>query len=88
MILIEHNKLKSIQLNGIYKDFAEVLGIDMTIQIFNYYKGLQITLPTRLLSKEFVEQKVKEEYDGKNCKALARKYEYSERWIRKMLSED
>lgn len=66
---------------------AEVLGIDVTMQIFRYYKGLQVTFPTRFLSKTFVKEQVKKEFNGSNTKELARRYAYSERWIRQMIAE-
>lgn len=83
---IDYKELKSSHLNGIYKDFAEVLGIKTTLQIYRYYKGLQITFPVRLLDKSYVEVKIRREYNGKNIKYLARKYGYSERWVRKIIN--
>lgn len=80
-------KVDSKDLNGIYKEFAEVLGFEVTQLIFKYFKGLQVTFPTKLLSKNYVEKKVVEEYDGSNTKELARKYNYSERWVRRVLKE-
>ena len=32
-------------------------------------------------SKEYVEKKIQEEYDGTNIKQLAKKYSYTERWV-------
>jgi Mor family transcriptional regulator len=40
------------------------------------------------LDKAYVEEQVRKEYDGKNTKDLARKYEYSERWIRKIMNSE
>ena len=78
-------KVDSNELNGIYKEFAEVLGFEVTQLIFKYFKGLQVTFPTKLLSKNYVERKVVEEYNGSNMKELARKYNYSERWVRQVI---
>lgn len=79
--------LSSSNLNGIYSDISEVIGVDITILLFKYYKGLQVTFPTRLLSKEYVKEQIKKEFDGANTKELARRYAYSERWIRQMIAE-
>jgi Mor family transcriptional regulator len=84
---ISTKALKSSNLNGIYKDMAEVLGIEVTIKIYKNYKGLQVTFPTRLLAKEYVIEQANKEYNGKNIKQLAIKYSYSERWLRQMLKE-
>lgn len=75
-------------MNGIYKDFAEILGYEVTVLIFKYFKGLQVTFPTKILSKEYVREKILEEYSGDNIKTLARRYEYSERWIRKIIKSE
>jgi Mor family transcriptional regulator len=82
------NKVDSNELNGIYKEFAEVLGFEVTQLIFKYFKGLQVTFPTKLLSKNYVEKKVVEEYNGSNMKELAREYNYSERWVRQVIKVD
>ena len=75
------------QLNSIYKDIAENFGVDIAVQMYEQYKGLQISFPVRLLSKDYVERQVVAEYDGKNLKVLAREYGYSERWIRKIIQD-
>jgi len=37
-------KLDPKNLNGIYRDFANYLGMEMAIKIHQHYKGLQISL--------------------------------------------
>ncbi|MGN1134387.1 MAG: Mor transcription activator family protein [Oscillospiraceae bacterium] len=68
--------------NQIYQDLIELIGLECTLKIYSTYNGQQISLPKRLYSKEYVEQKIQEEYDGTNIKQLAKKYSYTERWIR------
>lgn len=65
-----------------------VLEFEDILILHQAYKGLQVTFPKRLYSKEYVQEMVKKEYDGKNLKELSRRYNYSERWIRKMLKEE
>ncbi len=67
--------------NKIYQELIEIIGFENTLKIYNTYNGQQLLLPKRLYSKEYVEMKVKEEYDGTNIKKLAQKYSYTERWI-------
>lgn len=83
--VVEMDGLKPEHLNGIYKDIANDLGVEMALLIFNHYRGLQITFPTRLLATEYVRKQVSIEYNGSNIKELSLKYSYSERWIRKMI---
>lgn len=85
MLVILEN-LKAEDLNGIYKDIAENMGVEIAKIFYIHYKGLQFTFPVRFLSKEYVKNKIKNEYDGNNIKLLAKKYQYSERWIREVIS--
>ncbi len=62
-----------------------VLQFEDILMIHQAYKGLQVTFPKRLYSKEYVQEKVKQEYNGKNLKELSKRYGYSERWIRQMI---
>lgn len=73
------------QLNPLYADLASLIGVEATIEVFKQYKGQQISFPVKLESKEFVIQQIYLEYDGNNVKQLAKKYNYSERWIRQIL---
>lgn len=74
-------------LNGIYKDIAENLGLETAKKIYTHYKGLQVTFPVRFLSKEYIQEKIFREYNGSNTRELARKYQYSERWIREIINK-
>ncbi|MEN1761742.1 Mor transcription activator family protein [Anoxynatronum sibiricum] len=74
-------------LNDIYREIAEVFDEDTATRFYQHFKGLQITYPVRLYDREHTFAQIKKEYNGSNVKALAQKYHYSERWIRKMLEE-
>lgn len=67
--------------NNIYKELIDLIGYEHTIAIYYTYNGQQLSLPKRLYSKEYIEQKVREEYNGHNTKELAQKYSYTERWV-------
>lgn len=81
------DEIQKEQLNGIYKDMAEILDIQVVLKLYENYKGLQVTFPIRLLSNEYIKKSVHKEYNGNNSKELARKYEYSERWVKKMIKD-
>ena len=74
--------------NAIYNDISERFGIDIAIHMYETYKGLQVTFPTRLFNPEYVKAKIPLEYDGTNIKQLAKKYGYSEKSIRRILKEN
>lgn len=73
--------------NSIYNDISEVFGVDVAIHMYQQYRGLQISFPTRLFNTEYVRKQVPIEYNGNNLKELAKKYGYSEKTIRRMIKE-
>lgn len=71
--------------HNIYKEISEIVGTEATEQIYERFKGQQVSFPIRLYSPELVQQRVIEEYDGSNIPELAKKYDYSEKSIRRMI---
>ena len=76
-----------ILFNSIYEEISEEFGFDVAIKMYQIYKGMQITFPTRLFNPEYVKNQIPIEYDGTNIKQLAKKYGYSEKTIRRMVKE-
>jgi Mor family transcriptional regulator len=56
--------------------------------MYENYRGLQVTFPTRLFNSDYVKAKIPQEYDGTNIKQLAKKYGYSEKSVRRILKEN
>jgi len=83
-IKIKKQAIDTSDLNGIYEEMVQILGIDTVRKINKYYKGQQITFPIRLYSKKYVLKRLSE-YDGKNLKLLSRELGYSERWLRHLI---
>ena len=73
--------------NNIYKEISELVGLDATLKIYLRFKGQQVSFPVRLYNPQLIQQNVIKEYDGTNIPELARKYDYSEKSIRRMLKE-
>lgn len=77
---------KPQDLVGIYRELAEIIGVDNVTLVYEYFKGQQVSFPIHLYSKDFVIRQV-----GLNqsipIKHLASKYGYSERWLRKLVQE-
>jgi nicotinate-nucleotide pyrophosphorylase len=81
---------KQIDINdlaGIYKDIAEVIGIESTIILHDNFKGQQITLPKKLYTRDYVVSQVKDGIEDNNIKAVAHQYGYTERRLRQILKE-
>ena len=74
-------------LNDVYREISENLGLDSAIQIYQLFKGQQITFPVHLFSRKRIQKMVIREYDGTNINMLAQKYGYSEKTIRRILKD-
>ena len=81
------NDISENVFNAVYNDISEAFGVDVALQMYQTYKGMQISFPTRLFNPDYVKNQVPIEYDGKNIKELAKKYGYSEKTIRRMVKE-
>lgn len=73
--------------NSIYQELAKTIGVEATLKLYQDYRGLQLNLPVRLVSRESMLEQLKIEYTGENKRELARKYDYSQRTIERMLNE-
>lgn len=73
--------------NTVYKEISEIIGLDATLKIYLRFKGQQISFPVRLYNPHLIQQNVIKEFDGTNIKALAKKYDYSEKTIRRMIRD-
>lgn len=74
-------------LNSIYREISEHLGMETTLELYRMFKGQQISFPVRFFNPTVIQQKIVEEYDGTNIRALAVKYDYSEKTIRRIIKE-
>ena len=74
-------------LNNVYREISEKLGMDTAMNIYQLFKGQQICFPTRFFSPARIRQCIIAEYDGSNARALAIKYNYSEKTIRRIIKE-
>lgn len=73
--------------NSVYEEISEEFGFDVAIRIYQIYKGMQISFPTRLFNPEYVKKQVPIEYDGTNIKQLTKKYGYSDKTVRRMIKD-
>ena len=74
-------------LNSVYKEISEKLGMDTAMDIYQLFKGQQVTFPMRFFKGECIRKMIAAEYDGTNVKKLAVKYGYSEKTIRRIIRE-
>ena len=82
---MNNSTLDSSCFNGAYKELVELIGYENTLLIHDYFAGQYVTFPKRLLSEKYLHEQIIKEYNGTNAKELARKYDYSYSWIRKIV---
>ncbi|MGY5270118.1 Mor transcription activator family protein [Lactiplantibacillus plantarum] len=71
-----------------YKEFAELIGVEAMIKIFEYYRGSQLLLPAHLYDRIAVRTQILKQYDGQNEAKLVRKYGYSQRWVAEVIKNE
>lgn len=80
-------------LNEVYQTIAKVTSLDDALQIYQQFKGLTITFPTKLINLDYVKRYLKKEtqkgrqLSSRDIQKLARKFDYSERQMRRFLSD-
>lgn len=74
-------------LNTVYREIGEKLGMDAAMEIYQMFKGQQINFPVRFFNPARIQRIIAEEYDGTNIRALAVKYNYSEKTIRRIIKD-
>lgn len=84
---VDELKRKSELYNAVYREISEIIGLDATLKLYLRFKGQQITFPVRLYNPQLIKQNVIKEFDGTNIRELAKKYDYSEKTIRRMIHD-
>ena len=72
-------------LNSVYRDISEKMGMETAMEMYQMFRGQQITFPVRFFDPGQLHCIIAREYDGTNLKQLAIKYGYSEKTIRRII---
>ncbi len=75
-------------LNGIYREIATLLSCEAALALHHAFRGQQISFPVEVLSREYIAEQIRKEYNGFNIKELASKFGYTEKWIRHILKTE
>lgn len=78
---------RSEKYRGIYKDMVEVLGHDITLKVYEQYRGQQVTFQMRMYSQEYVVEYLIKNYNGKNLKQMSRELGYTCNWLQKIINK-
>ena len=74
-------------LNAVYREVSEKMGMDTAMEIYQMFKGQQISFPTRFFNPAKIQQIIIQEYNGTNIRTLAVKYGYSEKTVRRIIKD-
>lgn len=77
-------ELTATDLVGIYKEIAELIGVEATVILHENFRGQQITLPKKLYTKDYILRQVE---GSENIKKIAVEFGYTERRLRQILME-
>lgn len=80
--------IKREDFNGVYAIIFEHIGEKVTKEIHSIFGGQQFNFPKKLYSKEYVIRYLKENYNGKNVRKLAKELDYSERWLQVIINKN
>lgn len=80
-------------LNDIYDLIAQTTSVEDALKLYHQFKGLTITFPTKLISKDYIVQTLKNELlrqgalSNREIQYFARRFDYSERQIKRFVQE-
>ena len=70
-----------------FATLQEMMGLDATLVFIEQLSGMMVYVPNmRTIFAGCLEQEARREFNGSNFTALAKKYGYTERHIRRMLA--
>jgi len=81
------HELSANDFTGVYKEIAEVIGIEATIKLHEHFQGQQITLPKKMYTKEYIVAQIKIGENGSNVRSVASEFGYTERRLRQIIKE-
>ncbi len=73
--------------NQIYGELCDLIGEEHMSLVYESFRGMQVSFPSRLYTKEYIIQQIKERYDGQNGKELAREFGYTVKYFNQLIIE-
>lgn len=71
----------------VYREIARQTSVETVKVIHKLFSGQQISFPKKLYCTEYVNECIKNEFNGRNIRELARQFDISERRVRQILHE-
>ena len=73
--------------NQIYNELCDLIGEENMTLVYENFKGMQVSFPSRLYTKEYAIQQIRERYDGQNGKELARGFGYTVKYFNQLIMD-
>ena len=74
-------------MNPVYGELCRSLGTDAAIGVYLLFSGQQLSFPCSFYKTDYIRECVLREFDGNNLRQLSKKYNRSEKIIRRFLQE-
>jgi len=74
-------------LQGVYKRLDDLLGTEDMLKVYQDFRGTQLNLPMKLYDRDATMAAIQENFPQMSEKALADKYGYSQRWVKRVINE-
>ena len=71
----------------VYREIARQTSVETAKVIHKLFGGQQISFPKKLYCTEYLNECIKNEFNGRNIRELARQFDISERRVRQILHE-
>lgn len=71
---------------GFYEELAQIVGDKHIKEIYNQFKGLEISFPRRLFSSDYVINLALTNTE-RSLRDLAREYGYNEKYLKRLVSQ-
>lgn len=73
--------------NPIYNELKELIGEENMMKVYQNFRGMQISFPSKLYTKEFIVEQISIRYNGYNAKELAREFGYTVKYFNQLVKE-
>ena len=87
-MMISDSEITADDLNGIYKEIANIIGIENTLLLYRSFQGQQINFPKKFYAKEYIIKQARENEKNEKMRSIAFKFGYTENHLRKILKDN
>lgn len=74
-------------LQSLYKQLNDLLGTEAMLKFYHEFRGSQINPPMKLYDRDGASNAIQSQYPQLSPKELANKYGYSQRWVKRVISQ-